>query len=61
MGNIVQFKKPALADKAKAHTMCKRNFHKWKIVTEQKFDVKQGKLVTLFRCSRCGKEKTKAV
>ncbi len=61
MSNIIPFKKPDLAKKAKAHTMCKRNFHKWEIVTEQKFDVKQGKLVTLFQCSRCGKEKTKAV
>lgn len=61
MSNILPFKKPDLAKKAKARTMCKSNLHKWEIVTEQKFDVKQGKLVTLFRCSRCGKEKTKAV
>ncbi len=61
MGDVIKFKKPDLAKKAKAHTMCKRNFHKWQVVTEQKFDVKQGKLVTLFRCGHCGKEKTKAV
>jgi hypothetical protein len=28
-------------------------------VTEKKFDVKQGKLVTVFCCQRCGKEKIK--
>lgn len=61
MGDVVQFKKPSLADKAKAHTMCKNGFHKWKIVSEQKFDVKMGKLVTLSRCTRCGKEKVKAL
>jgi len=33
--------------------------HKWKVVTEKKFDVKQGKLATLLRCQRCGKEQTK--
>jgi hypothetical protein len=27
-------------------------------VSERKFDVKQGQLVTLLRCERCGKEKT---
>ncbi len=61
MGDVVQFKKPSLADKAKARTMCKNGFHKWKIVSEQKFDVKMGKLVTLSRCTRCGKEKVKAL
>lgn len=61
MGDVVKFKKPSLADKAKAHTMCKNGFHKWKIVSEQKFDVKMGKLVTLSRCTRCGKEKVKAL
>ena len=61
MGDVIQFKKPSLKEKAKAHTMCKNGFHKWKVITEQKFDVKQGKLVTLYRCSRCGKEKVKAL
>ena len=65
MGDVVSFNKIKPADrlkkKARAHTMCKRGFHKWEIVTEQKFDVKQGQLVTLFRCIRCGKEKTKAI
>jgi len=34
-------------------------FHKWKVMAERKFDVRQGKLVTLLRCERCGKEQTK--
>jgi hypothetical protein len=33
--------------------------HKWKVVTEKKFDVKRGKLVTLLRCERCGEEQAK--
>ena len=58
MGEIVKFKKPSLGEKAEGKTLCKSGFHRWKIVTERKFDVKQGKLVTLRRCERCGKEKT---
>lgn len=61
MGDVVQFKKPDHKEKAKSHTMCKSGFHKWEIVSEQKFDAKQGKLVTLSRCKRCGKEKVKAL
>ncbi|OGI49453.1 MAG: hypothetical protein A3E57_08275 [Candidatus Muproteobacteria bacterium RIFCSPHIGHO2_12_FULL_60_33] len=58
MGEIVKFKKPSLRDKAEGKTLCKSGFHRWKVVTERKFDVSQGKLVTLRRCERCGKEKT---
>jgi hypothetical protein len=31
------------------------------VVTEKQFDVKQGKLVTLYRCTRCGAQKTRAL
>ncbi len=59
MGEIVKFRKPSLKEKAEGKTLCKSGFHRWKVVTEKKFDVKQGKLVTLLRCERCGKEQTK--
>jgi hypothetical protein len=59
MGEIVKFRKPALKEKAEGKTLCKSGFHKWKAVSERKFDVKQGKLVTRLRCTRCGKEQTK--
>lgn len=58
MGEIVKFKKPSLREKAEGKTLCKSGFHRWKIVAERKFDVRLGKLVTLRRCERCGKEKT---
>jgi hypothetical protein len=58
MGEIIKFKKPSLKEKAEGKTLCGSGFHKWKIVSERKFGVKQGKLVTLRRCERCGKEKT---
>jgi hypothetical protein len=57
MGNVVQFKKPRLKEKFKGRTLCKSGFHKWEIV-ETPFDVKKGKLLTAYRCSRCGAIKT---
>ena len=61
MGDVVPFKKQKPAQKHKGKTLCKHGHHKWEIVTEKKFDVKQGKLVTLFKCKRCGLTKTKAI
>jgi hypothetical protein len=58
MAEILRFKKPSLKEKHQGKTLCLHDFHKWQIVTERKFDVKQGRLVTLYRCQRCGKEKT---
>ena len=60
MGDVIAFKKPKLSDKHKGKTLCRSGFHKWKIVQEKQFDVKRGKLVTLSRCERCGKEKVEA-
>ena len=60
MSNILEFKRPKPSEKHKGKTLCKNGFHQWKIVTEKKFDVKQGKLVTQYRCSRCGQEKITA-
>lgn len=61
MGDIIQFKKPSLKEKHKGKTLCKNGFHQWEISKEKQFDVKQGKLVTLYKCKRCGKIKTKAL
>ena len=36
-------------------TLCKHGHHRWEIDKTSRFDVKRGKLVTLERCSRCGK------
>ncbi|MBA3581368.1 MAG: hypothetical protein H0W44_02830 [Gammaproteobacteria bacterium] len=64
MGDIIPFKKPPqikLADKHKNKILCLNGFHKWQIVQEKQFDVKQGKLVTLYRCQRCAATKSKAL
>ncbi len=41
-------------------TLCKRGFHKWVADKTRPFDVKQGKLVTRYRCERCGVTRTEA-
>lgn len=59
MGEVIQFKKPKLSTKHKGKSLCKSGFHKWEIEQAQKFDVKQGKLVTVYRCKRCNEVKNK--
>lgn len=60
MGDIIPFKKPSPFEKHKGKTLCRSGFHKWKIVQEKQFDVKQGKLVTVSECVRCGERKVDA-
>lgn len=61
MADILPFKKKKPGEKHKGHTLCKRGFHKWEVMKEQQFDVKQGKLVTVYQCERCGKQKNTAI
>jgi len=61
MGDVIPFKKPDLKKKAKGKTLCINGFHKWEIQTKKQFDVKSGKLVTLYKCARCGETKVKAL
>ncbi len=44
--------------KARGKTLCARGFHKWTIVQNKQFDVRQGKLVTVRRCARCDTTRT---
>lgn len=60
MGDVLQFKRPSAADKHKGKSLCRDGFHKWKVVKDNKFDVKLGKLITVYQCLRCGKTTTKA-
>lgn len=57
MSNVVSFKKPRAAKKHRGNTLCRRGFHKWEVV-DTPFDTRQGRLVTCYRCARCGTEKT---
>ncbi|MDH5544096.1 MAG: hypothetical protein OEZ43_00800 [Gammaproteobacteria bacterium] len=60
MGEVVKFKIPKAAEKHKGKSLCKSGFHKWEIDQKQVFDVKKGKLVTVYRCTRCGQKKAEA-
>ena len=60
MAQILKFKPKSPKEKHKGKTLCKNGFHKWEIDQKKQFDVKSGKLVTIYVCSRCGTRKTKA-
>jgi hypothetical protein len=60
MAEILKFKRPSPAAKHKGKTLCKSGFHRWEVQSARPFDVKLGRLVTLYRCSRCGATKTEA-
>jgi len=49
----------AAKSRAQGVTLCKRGFHKWADEAKKQFDVKQGKLVSIQRCTRCGRQKTR--
>jgi hypothetical protein len=61
MADIIPFKKPSLQEKHKGKVLCRHGHHKWVVDKERRFDVKQGRLVTLYRCARCDKTRTKAL
>jgi hypothetical protein len=56
--NVVSIRK-VKRRRAEEKTLCDAGFHKWKSISDSKFDVKQGKLVTPQRCARCGNERVK--
>jgi hypothetical protein len=54
MAEIIPFKKPKAAEKHRGNTLCRSGFHKWVVDKASEFDVRQGRLVTVYRCDRCG-------
>ncbi len=61
MAEILPFRRPSLKERHKGKTLCRHGHHKWAVDKEKQFDVKRGRLVTVFRCSRCGKEKVESL
>lgn len=54
MGDVIPFRPRARdADAARGRTLCREGFHKWVVWKDKQFDVKAGKLITVYRCSRC--------
>ncbi|AOV17620.1 hypothetical protein BJI67_11610 [Acidihalobacter aeolianus] len=60
MGDVVPFRRPSASEKHRGNTLCRRGFHKWVVEKDKRFDVKQGRLVTVYRCARCGKDRIEA-
>lgn len=60
MADILPFKRKSPFEKHKGKTLCRSGFHKWAVVKEKQFDVKQGKLVTVYKCERCSEQKVEA-
>ena len=60
MSEVLPFRKPSLKEKHRGKTLCKHGHHKWVVEKAKQFDVKQGKLVTVYRCSRCDKTRVKS-
>jgi hypothetical protein len=58
MGDVVKIKNWK-RERADGKTLCGSGFHKWQTLSERRFDVKQGKLVSAERCTRCGTERNK--
>lgn len=61
MADILPFKRPRPGEKHKGKTLCKSGFHKWEVDKAKQFDSRQGRLVTVYRCVRCGATKTEAI
>lgn len=62
MADVIEFKKKEpVAEEHKGKSLCRHGFHKWIIKQDKQFDSQQGKLVTVYKCERCGKEKVKAL
>ncbi|MCB1754352.1 MAG: hypothetical protein KDJ38_02450 [Gammaproteobacteria bacterium] len=59
MAKILEFKRPSANDLRKGKTLCRNNHHKWKVIKKNRFDVKEGKLVTVMECERCGIRRNK--
>ena len=58
MGDVIPFRPAPKKKKGQGKPLCKSGFHKWEIDQSKQFDVKQGKLVTVKRCARCGETRT---
>jgi len=60
MAEILPFNRPKLSEKHKGNTLCRNGHHKWELERDSVFDTKKGRLVSRYRCVRCGKVRIKA-
>lgn len=64
MADILPFRRPDKPDStsrpAGGDTLCRNGHHRWLVCKNKQFDVKRGRLITVYRCQRCGKERVEA-
>ncbi len=60
MADILSFKRPKLSDRHRGNTLCRNGHHRWVVDKDSVFDTKLGRLVTRYRCARCGQTKVRA-
>lgn len=60
MADILSFKaaKKRQNKNRKASILCKEGHHIWQVMQEKRFETHSGKLMTVYRCKRCGKTKS---
>jgi len=56
--DLGKFRRLRRKQNARGKTLCARGFHKWTDDGKKQFDVKQGRLISIQRCHRCGVKKT---
>ncbi|MGR9073051.1 MAG: hypothetical protein ACU833_08315 [Gammaproteobacteria bacterium] len=61
MGDVIRFKIPKASEKFRGRALCRSGLHKWEILKDGQFDVREGKLITVFRCVRCGMIRSQAI
>jgi hypothetical protein len=58
MADILPFKpRPKTPPRS---ALCANGHHRWVVWQNKPFDVKKGKLITIYRCERCGAERSEA-
>lgn len=60
MGEILAFRRPKTSERHRGNTLCRSGHHKWTLDKSSVFDVKLGRLVNRYRCSRCGKTRVRS-
>lgn len=60
MAEILPFKPRKASERHRGNTLCHSGHHKWVVDKASVFDVKLGKLVTRYRCTRCDRVKVRS-
>ncbi|MDB6061444.1 MAG: hypothetical protein JWM78_1547 [Verrucomicrobiaceae bacterium] len=60
MADILPFQRKPKTPATKRSALCANGHHRWVVWQSKPFDVKRGKLVTVYRCERCGAERSES-